>query len=564
MIPPYIPTDAPPGEKAVFQAFARSTDTDNWVVLHSVGIADHVKNPEGEADFVVIAPKFGILVIEVKSHEYVDFRDGNWHLGRRRKKRGPFQQASEAKYSIRNYLQRKRIEVRTMPVLSAAWFTAVRARASLPVSSEWHAWEVLDSEDLKRDPIGAVRRTFKAGTAHLDATLPGFSSERAGPDEMLTNRIALLLRPNFEIGVVAGDLRHAREDQLVRFVEEQYTALDAMAENRAVLFTGPAGSGKTFLAMEAARRELEMGQRGRLICFNRLLGKRLAADMPRDPKLTVGTFHRQMLTLAGIAVPAGADEGFWTQKLPARTLEALVDAGDEAQDDFLIVDESQDLLTDAYLDVLDFMVKGGLESGRILLFGDFERQAIYDEGGGRERLHTRIPHLPSSRLVVNCRNLPRIGYSVNLFSGLKPGYQRFRREDDGVNPVWLKYRRGDDQSVRLREAVQALRDDKYELNEIVVISPLESDSVAASTTDPWLRQMLKPANGLARKRGELHYSTIHAYKGLEAPAVIVTDLDRALVPNFESILYVGLTRATDRLYGVVEESTGLAGVEGKL
>ena len=165
---------------------------------------------------------------------------------------------------------------------------------------------------------------------------------------------------------------------------------------------------------------------------------------------------------------------------------------------------------------------------------------------------------------MNCRNLPRIGYSVNLFSRLKPGYQRFRREDDGVNPVWWRYRRGGNQSVLLREAVQALRDESYELNEIIVLSPLAGESVAATTTDSWLRQVLKPADGLSRKRGELQFSTIHAYKGLEAPAVIVTDLDRELVPNFESILYVGLTRATDRLYGVVEENTGLAGVEGKL
>jgi superfamily I DNA/RNA helicase len=53
----------------------------------------------------------------------------------------------------------------------------------------------------------------------------------------------------------------------------------------------------------------------------------------------------------------------------------------------------------------------------------------------------------------------------------------------------------------------------------------------------------------------LQYSTIQAFKGLEAPAVVVTDLDRALVPNFESLLYVGLTRATDRLFAVIESGT---------
>ncbi|NKR43379.1 ATP-binding domain-containing protein [Rhodococcus hoagii] len=565
MIPACFPQDAPPGEKSVYQALASSTETDDWLVLHSVGISDHVKNPEGEADFVVIAPHLGVLIIEVKSHDYVDFRNGVWHLGSQKPTaRGPFKQASEAKHSIRAFLLKKKVELRYLPVISAAWFTAVRARTTLPSSSEWHDWEVLDSEDLKNDPIGAIRRTFKAGTAHLDDTFPGFSYGGVGPDEATAQRIALALRPNFEIGVVAGDLRHARASQLVRFVEEQYMALDAMADNPAVLFTGPAGSGKTFLAMEAARREIEIGNQGRLICFNRFLGQRLVTDMPEDPRLTVGTLHSQMLTLAGVSAPREPSSVFWAEELPERALEALIDMGDSARCDFLVVDEIQDVLSEPYIDVLDFMVKGGLTSGRVLMFGDFERQAIYDDGDGLERLKARLPHLPSSKLVMNCRNLPRIGHSVNHLSRLRPGYQKFRREDDGTNPVWLKYRRGEDQSMHLRQAVQALRNESYDLSEIVVLSPLGSTSVAATTSDTWLQQVLKPADGRPRRKGELQYSTIHAYKGLDAPAVIVTDLDRDSVPNFESVLYVGLTRATDRLYGVLEERTGLASVEGKL
>lgn len=564
LMPPFFPNDSPPGEQSIYQALASSADTDGWIVLHSLNIAEHVRNPEGEADFVVIAPMLGLLVIEVKSHDEIDFRDGAWYLGNRPPTtRGPFTQASQAMYSIRKGLLRRNIDLRSVPTLSAVWFTAVRARTMLKSSTEWSSWQVLDSEDLKQDPVGAIRRAFAGGIAHLDKTVTGFSCKGGGPDEAAAKKIAASLRPSFELGIVAGDMRSAREHQLVRFVEEQYDALDAMAENTAVLFTGPAGTGKTFLALEAARREIAMGNHGHLICFNGLLGQRLASDMPDDPRLSVGTFHRHLLALTHLKAPNDADQDFWRRELPERALEVLLESKSEAAD-FLIIDEIQDLLTQSYLDVLDLMVKGGLGSGRLLLFGDFERQAIFDDGQGRELLKAHAPHLPSHRLTINCRNLPRIGYSVNVFSGLAPGYRKFRRDDDGTNPVWIKYSRGGDQTLQLREAVRALRDDGFDLTEIVVLSPLGQNSTAATTSDPWLKSVLEAADWRPPKKGRLRYATIQAFKGLEAPAVIVTDLDRDLVPNFKSVLYVGLTRATDRLYGLIEQATGLAGVRGTL
>jgi hypothetical protein len=264
-MPPFFPEGSAPGEQSIYRALASSADTDDWFVLHSLNIAEHVRNPEGEADFVVIAPGLGLLVIEVKSHEQIDFRDGAWYLGHHPPTtRGPFRQASEAMHSIRKDLLRKQIVLRSLPTLSAVWFTAVRARAMLKASPEWSSWQVLDSEDLKQDPVGAIRRSFAGGIAHLDKTFTGFSYGGVGPDQAMAKKIATSLRPSFELGVVAGDIRSAREHQLVRFVEEQYDALDAMADNVAVLFTGPAGSGKTFLAMEAARRHLAVREVDRL------------------------------------------------------------------------------------------------------------------------------------------------------------------------------------------------------------------------------------------------------------------------------------------------------------
>ncbi|MFI7252801.1 nuclease-related domain-containing DEAD/DEAH box helicase [Micromonospora chalcea] len=554
-MPAFCRSDAPPGEKEIYTALQQSRDTEDWIVLHSLGISNHVRQVEGEADFVVIVPGAGIVVIEVKSHRSIDRRtDGTWKLGTDAPTvRGPFQQASEAMYSLRDYLQKRKVDLRSIPMLSAVWFVSVRARTMLPRSPEWHDWQVLDSEDVK-SASNAILRTLSAGTKHLDGKTKYFTYGGVGPDAEAAGRVASMLRPKFELATVAGDRRRARESQLTSFIEEQFLALDAASENRAVLFSGPAGSGKTFLAMESARREVSMGNSGRLLCFNRFLSRHLARDLVGLGGLTVGTFHQEMVRLAGLdKAPENPSPNFWGTELPERAIEALIEGGNSHASDFLVIDEIQDIATDPYLDVLDLMVEGGLKEGRLLFFGDFERQAIFQNETGRERLRARVPTLSSYKLTQNCRNLPRIGYQVNLLGHLQPGYQRFRRLDDGVDPVFRQYQPGQDQSALLVAAIRSLKDEGYELNEIVVLSPQRDGSTAATTSDPWLRQILRPVNGLPARPGQVQYSTIHAFKGLEATAAVVTDLDGAsAAENFDSLLYIGLTRATDRLIALIE------------
>ncbi|MGP5396533.1 NERD domain-containing protein [Arthrobacter rhombi] len=557
MMPGFCPEDAPPGEKSLYTAMNSSSETTDWIVLHSLGIADHVTQVEGEADFVVIVPGVGILVIEVKSHQTIHRRaDGQWKLGRDAPTaRGPFEQARGAMHSLRSFLEKK-IDLRSTPVLYAVWFTSVRARSMLPANPEWHDWQVLDSESLKAAPA-AITRTLQAGTKHLNNKIKYFSYGGVGPDHQAAEQIASVLRPRFELATVAGDRRRTRGAQLITFIEEQYRALDAASDNRAVLFSGPAGAGKTLLATEAARRETAMGRRGRLLCFNRFLGKRLSGEMADVNGLRVGTFHQELLRLAGISrAPDEAEASFWQEELPERAIEALLNGDGDQADDFLVIDEIQDIARESYLDVLDLMVAGGLKKGRLLLFGDFERQGIYENDRGREKLRARSPYLMSHKLLQNCRNLPRIGFQVNLLGKLEPGYQKdqFRRQDDGVDPTVIPYKLGQDQSPALVQAVRSLQGEGFDLSEIVVLSPLRRSSTAETTSDPWLRQVLHSADGTPGRKGRLLHSTIQAFKGLEAPAVVVTDMDRA-VANYESLLYVGLTRATDRLFALIESGT---------
>ncbi|URN13211.1 ATP-binding domain-containing protein [Streptomyces radiopugnans] len=184
--------------------------------------------------------------------------------------------------------------------------------------------------------------------------------------------------------------------------------------------------------------------------------------------------------------------------------------------------------------------------GRCLFFGDFERQALYGLDDSHRILTARTPAAPTYTLTANCRNLPRIGETVKVLAAMSPGYRRFRRQDDGVQPRYYWYTARDEQEKLLAQAIRDLRDEGFELGEIMVLSPRRAGSAAAGCRDSWLSRILVESS-LAVPQGHVGYSTIHAFKGLEAPAVILTDIDEPLLPQFEALLYVGLTRPRDRL-----------------
>jgi superfamily I DNA/RNA helicase len=451
-------------------------------------------------------------------------------------------------HSLRKFLTQSRLNLNNIPIWSAVWFTDASA-AAIPPSPEWHHWQILDRDDLLRRPVStALSSVLIQARRHLANNRMSFDASRNEPTNAQCQQLVARLRPRFELALSPADVQQQRDEERVSFLEEQHEALDLIEAEPRVLFSGAAGTGKTFLAIEAARRASLQDQTVRVLCFNRLLGAWLAQQLKGLPRTNTSTLHKAMLEAAQINSPPQKDSDWWRRQLPNLALETLFEADDPV--DILIVDEAQDLCMPEYLDVMDLMLKGGLAAGRWLMFGDFQRQAIYGIGDGREALSLRSPSFVRPVLHHNCRNTPRVGQAAVQLTGLGNVYKRFRRPDDGVNVEYLTYTSPIEQELKLAMALDLLQKDHYPPEQIVILSP-SNRSIARECTTPALRQRLHPYDSAIRRR--VRYTTIHSFKGLDAPAVIVTDVEQAEGPDAEALLYVAFSRGCDRLIVLASE-----------
>jgi hypothetical protein len=554
MVPPTFAAETrSPGERELFCMFRDAPSTDGWTVLHSLDLSDHVERVAGEADFVVVVPRLGVAVLEVKAHQRIEFRDGVWLMGSRREPdvRGPFKQASEAMHSLRNFVADHVPEARSVPFWSGVIFPYANF-VGAPRSPEWHPWQLIDAADLSaRDVSDCVAGLLRSARQLLTERTNWFRRDDDGPDEALSARLVDAMRPNFEVHETPRQRLKRFDAEVIRYTSAQTRVLDMVAGNERVIIDGPAGTGKTVLAVEAARRAALEGGRVALLCFNYLLGQQLTAEMSAHPGVSVRTFHGYLRDVSGSSPPSGDHPSYWQQELPDQAIEALLER-EAAPFDVMVIDEAQDLGRPAYVDVLDLMLEGSLTTGRWMAFGDFENQAIFAEEGSRgfdQLVLTRTTSFARLSLTENCRNTTSIGALAESVGRLRLPYSRMLREGTGIDAE-LRYHPPGGGAAALASALDDLRADGLGGRETVVLSP-RRDCAADGLGEPWRSRL---AEFPTPKGGHVGRTTVQRFKGLEAAAVVVTDIEEVGSERTRQLLYTAATRAKHRLIVVLPET----------
>lgn len=542
-------------ERRVFDILQRDPATTDWVVLHSLGLSHRQGRPYGEIDFVLLIPQAGVLCLEVKGGRLA-CNNGEWETMNRfgkveRIRRSPFIQARDGMFALRDAIT-NRAPVGLPSALLYAYAVAMPDVSFTQSSPEWEEWQVLDRETIGRSMCTSLLRALREQRRLHPRSSPG------EPTAATMRAIQQLIRPDFEVIVSRAAAIEEAEVQLLRLTGEQFEALDLLADNERSLFEGAAGTGKTMLALEFARRSSAAGHRTLFICFNRLLGLWLERQAVDASSLVAGSYFkllREAITRSSIASEfmdaegRGEEPDLFESVYPVCGRLALEELNETY--DVLVMDEAQDLLRPAILDVLDVWLKGRLSGGRWAIFGDFHRQAIFTKATGdtlRDALRRSAPQFARGRLTQNCRNTRNIGEETALLSGFdSPPYKMGQVQ--GLPVDYRFYGPTTSQESLLSATVLDLLKDGVLPEHIVLLSPNRlSRSAAGALTGRTFQIVEASTYGKSRSRTPaIAFATIHTFKGMESSVVVLCDIERVADDVPQSLLYVAMSRARSQL-----------------
>lgn len=518
LVPPE-PTFVTPSEQKVWETL-RDQLGDRDVLMAGQRVTDRRK--DHEIDIAVAFEGGGVVVVEVKGAKVWCDQDG-WWIERRGKASpiDPVTQAREALYAFRSWVTNtpqwgSRTPVRWGHAVVLP-YTPVDDDFALPDAPRW---QVAGSHDMPRlaDFLRGIVAEQRNGKRLLDA-----------------DDLAALLESLDGRGLPQRDLigqAEERGDEVERLSAEQAVILDAARLLKRVEVRGGAGSGKTWLAVEQARRLSRAGQRVALTCYSRGLAawlQRRVETFPRKERPAyVGTFHNLGVEWGA---PSGSDDdsAFWEVELPRLMVELGAAQPPGRLYDAVVVDEAQDfadLWWPAALAALRDEDTGGL-----YVFSD-EGQRVFSRFGG--------PPAGLVPLVLdhNLRNTRQIG---NSFSSLTPIRMRLGGvEGPDVRLVECSWRKALE---RADDAVDELLDEGWRPQDLALLTtgsrhPEQVQRQAAGQESYW---------DSFWDEEQVFYGHVLGFKGLERSAVVLTLNEESPGERSRERLYVGLSRPRDQL-----------------
>lgn len=541
--------DTPSAEIKFYEACA--TLKGDYHVFHSVGWISRAEGGarDGEADFLICHPKRGFLVVEVKGGRIrADYRTGKWssidRSGREHDIKDPFRQSMKGKFNVLSKLKEHRdwgrLGLRKISAGHAAFFPDVDDGRALQGPNA--PVEIIgDRSDLSNldDWLDRAFSYWSTSDANQHVNPLG-----AGGVQLMQRIFARVVeaRPLLSAQIVL------EENERLLLTNRQIQTLDLLSRQRRVAISGGAGTGKTVLAVEKAKRLADEGFKTLLTCYNVPLAEHLEDVCRGHDNLEVFGFHKLCKRIvdkadreSGRDLIAEAKASFpgldlWDHYFPIAMAYAL-DVVDERYDG-IVVDEGQDFGEEYWLPI-EMLLRDG-NTSPLYIFHD-ENQDVY----------TRASTFPADAspitLSFNCRNTRAIHEAAyHYYNG--PSIDPPEINGDDIQILAAPDLRS--QAKKIQEFVSRLLTvEKMPSASIVV---LIADRIRRKDYENALKGMSLPS-GLGwidvasiGKHG-VTVETVARFKGLEGEILILWGLDDLPGEEKRETLYVGISRAKSTL-----------------
>lgn len=530
-------------EVKLYDALAQQLGND-WVVFYHVAWLGRTRSTgaprDGETDFIVAHPGYGILLIEVKGGRIrYEGAQRQW-ISRDRNDNDhfidPFGQVVSCKYALLDKLH-------SLPG-RASQYLAIGHAVAFPDVSVAHVSLPPDaSPDIIIDG-----RHLPTLAQRVEEIMRFWRAQDKGPTitgNMLIRDLERLLAPTMTLPHPLAIQVKDEEQEILRLTAEQLRTLDLLQRTRRAAIYGCAGSGKTTLAVEKAKRLAAEGFRTLLTCYNKALTTHLAevAASSKLEQLHVYTFHQLCYHMAkeaqiDLATPDGPDaQHIFNEDYPD-ALSRAVEVRPDLKFDAIIVDEGQDF-QDTWWLALEDCLREGRESIFYVFYDDNQR--VYADRGA---ISEDLPRYPLQENVRNTRNVHRA-----LATYYKGDFASRPRGPVGRSVEMYPY----STTLELKKTLAGLLhkllvDEQLNPRDLVVLTPKALKFSQLQSLE--LGGKYRFVEQYSGRPGEILLSTIQSFKGLERPVVIVAELDDDLLTSSaqrDALCYVAFSRPRNYL-----------------
>lgn len=466
----------------------------------------HKYRKDGEADFVIYDPQYGILVIEVKGGG-IFHKEGLWWQkdsnSTRQLQKSPWDQASSSAYFLINHLRNSSLEAK-IPIHSCIWFTdtEVKNNTRWPVNIPQFA--ILGREDLDSDL--AILQTLENvwNSYKKDYNFPLFVPQG------FNEKIVDILLPTFNLVATRNWSAEESESIFYRLTKDQFKILEFIEDQKKVAIGGGAGSGKTMIAKEQALQLASNGEKTLFLVFNSALADELNQSLKHE-NLEITTWGKLAYSHSERNSPDIMSE---------ELVKKISDEDYELPFKNIVIDEGQDF-QESWIQALDWTTE--LNQGGMYLFYDNRQKIQSDEDGIQGWIEKADTKLTINR---NCRNTQAIAKTAHAFLG--EDCPKMLVELEGKPPLWIEESNDQNDLFHINNILKEKLDENYSPEQITLMTlGALKNSVAHqfkflehTLTSKKIKIPIKET----REKGSILKTTVRKFKGLEAQIIIILDM----------------------------------------